>query len=49
MQYTLTAADKEPRTLFGKVYFWSADDSGTLHLISLEKLRATMREVLPDA
>jgi hypothetical protein len=47
--YTLTAQDKQPRTLFGKVYYWSTDDTGTLHLISLARLQATMREVLPDA
>lgn len=44
--YVMTALDREPRTLFGKTYFWSLTDAGNLTLVSVERMTNAMRESL---
>jgi hypothetical protein len=41
--YRLTAADREPLTLFGRTYYWSPNDAGRLHLISLARLAEAVK------
>lgn len=38
----LTAVDREPVTLFGRIYYWSPDHTGRLHLISHADLLKTL-------